>query len=878
MATDFRFKDEWLVRLVTALPNVTPERVQHWRDKQRPFLSQALIDEEVMTFEELAALVNRNFKIRPIEVELKHIAEHVLALVPEKIVRRHHVLPVDATPRTIDLAMANPLDEAAVQDVEGVTGRDVNPLFCSPATIQEITASELGPDAIVYNLLRKLEDVMPIEVVERESNDASTEVSDVTRPPIVQLVDGIISNAVHMRASDIHIEHDENTTTVRFRIDGVLKNIMILPRYVGAGPLVSRIKITAGMDVTDRLRPQDGRAKLRVGEDLIGLRVSTLPSRTGEKVVMRILNERSVQVRLEDVGFHPNVLRRLVGLLNREQGILLVTGPTGSGKTTTLYAGLNSLKSEAINIVTVEDPVEYRLPGITQVQVNDKQGLTFATVLRSVLRQDPDVVLVGEIRDGETAAIAMQASLTGHIVLSTLHTNDCIGAVARLVDMGVEHFKVASAVSGVTAQRLVRRVCTACAEARPAEELDPAVRDAQITLFGAAAHVKGRGCVQCGFSGYLGRLPLVELLEITPSLREAIGLGATAEVLHKEAIRSGALHTLQLDALWHVFEGRTTVEQIAPYLELGALELTPEPIEAVEAKPLTAASEALVAVLDPVWRIVLEQALKESDYDVTVVSGGVEALARVAKKKPQVLIAATNLPDLDGIRLIDGIRRVIGATDLPIFAFGESAADLNKALEAGADDVLQPPIDVVTVAARVRNVLQRRTGWSDPTEVMKPPIPANEVERLEALRKTALLDTAPEEKFDRFTRKAQELFNVPMSKITLVDSDRQWFKSQQGMPLNETSRDISFCGHGINNDDLFIVPDATLDARFSLNPLVTEDPNVRFYAGYPIAAPGGEKIGMFCILDHKPRELTDEEKEKLRELGRQVTEEVFADA
>jgi Tfp pilus assembly pilus retraction ATPase PilT/8-oxo-dGTP pyrophosphatase MutT (NUDIX family) len=348
-------------------------------------------------------------------------------------------------------------------------------------------------------------------------------------------VDELLAGGIAGRASDIHIEPEELGIAVRHRVDGVLALTRTLPRSVGPA-LVSRIKILSGLDIADRLRPQDGRARVAVNGVAVDLRVSTLPASHGEKVVIRVLDGRSTVMSLESMGFHADELARIEQLLQSREGLILVTGPTGSGKTTTLYAALRRLKERGVNIVTVEDPIEYRLPGIVQVQVNEKAGLTFASALRSIMRQDPDVLLIGEIRDRETAEIAIQASLTGHLVLSTLHTNDAPSAVTRLIDIGVASYKIATAVKGVLAQRLVRRVCAACS--------------------GVA-----RGCATCGGCGFYGRIAIVEVLNGSPEFERRVAAGESTERI-AEAARADGMRSLWKSGLVHASEGRTTVEEV----------------------------------------------------------------------------------------------------------------------------------------------------------------------------------------------------------------------------------------------------------------------------------------------------------------------------
>ncbi|MFB6368483.1 MAG: GspE/PulE family protein, partial [Gemmatimonadota bacterium] len=431
-------------------------------------------------------------------------------------------LPKALRDRTPELLTPNPLDAELQNEVEWVTGREVEPWFCLPERLQALVAREFGQsDPVEFDLLREIEAREEVELVGGDDHPADSD-SDV-RPPIIRFVNSLIADAAERRASDIHIEHERSGSTVRYRIDGKLRKVMTLPRYVAAGPTVSRVKIMADMDLAERRQPQDGRANLRIGNREVGLRVSTVPTKWGENVVLRLLDRENALVPLEELGFHGQVRERFERLIERPEGIVLVTGPTGSGKTTTLYAAMDRLNDE--------DPVEYELESLTQIQVDEAAGVTFPSSLRSVLRQDPDVIMVGEIRDRETASIACQAALTGHLVFSTLHTRNTTTAITRLVDMGVEPFKLADGLTAVTAQRLVRRLCTECArqvDAGPVDErLSRALeREGLGTSIGRAV-----GCRHCDYEGYRGRIALVELLEVDDRVRGAISDGATAEEL-----------------------------------------------------------------------------------------------------------------------------------------------------------------------------------------------------------------------------------------------------------------------------------------------------------------------------------------------------------
>jgi type II secretory ATPase GspE/PulE/Tfp pilus assembly ATPase PilB-like protein/8-oxo-dGTP pyrophosphatase MutT (NUDIX family) len=481
---------------------------------------------------DLPALAQR-FRL-PI-ADLAAATPQAVALLPERWARRFHVVPITASASELTIATSDPLDLDCERTLGFATGRHVR-LALAPADDIARRLDELYGDGWSA---KEHEAVQEVEHIDKDSETAPPSTTDgepAESSTTTQLVDDLLAAGVAARASDIHIEPEEQGIAVRHRVDGMLALARTLPRTVGP-PLVSRIKIISGLDIADRLRPQDGRARVAINSVAVDLRVSTLPASHGEKVVIRVLDRRSAVLSLEGMGFHAEELDGMERLLQAREGLILVTGPTGSGKTTTLYAALRRLQQRNVNIVTVEDPIEYRLPGIVQVQVNEKVGLTFASALRSIMRQDPDVLLIGEIRDRETAEIAIQASLTGHLVLSTLHTNDAASAVTRLIDIGVASYKIATAVKGVVAQRLVRRLCSACtAETRAT-------------------------CGECGGAGFRGRLALLEIINGSPAFEQCVASGATTE--HIAAVARGeGMRSLWQSGLAHVASGRTTLDEV----------------------------------------------------------------------------------------------------------------------------------------------------------------------------------------------------------------------------------------------------------------------------------------------------------------------------
>src|SRR5690349_8595942 len=511
--TDIAFPDEWLGRSLEGI--LTPERLDEIRAKAEPnrTLWETLVAQSVVSDEQILDALSTRFRLKI--CDLSQLDAKVKDGIPEALARRYRILPLRITDSFLEVATANPFDLDAEKALAFATAREVRTLLLSPSKIAEKLDEMYKPEKSLDKLLDSMEGSAELVQIadQQDAEEINISAEEASQRPVVRLVDLILSEGILSRASDIHIEPEEGGVAVRYRIDGVLRQVMKVPRAAGL-PLVSRIKIISSMDIADRLRPQDGRARVAVNGVPVDLRVSTLPAALGEKVVIRVLDQRRTVLALDSIGLSSTELASIQALLENKDGVILVTGPTGSGKTTTLYSCIRHVQSEGTNIVTVEDPVEYRLQGIVQVQVNEKAGLTFGSALRSILRQDPDVVLVGEIRDKETAQIAVQASLTGHLVLSTLHTNDAANGVTRLIDIGIEGYKIATAVRGVVAQRLMRRLCPTCkevwVEAIPAklhQWLPPGT-----PVYRAA------GCSECAMTGYRGRFSIVEVLTNSPEV------------------------------------------------------------------------------------------------------------------------------------------------------------------------------------------------------------------------------------------------------------------------------------------------------------------------------------------------------------------------
>jgi type IV pilus assembly protein PilB len=493
-----------------------------------------------------------------------------LRLLDAALATRLRVVPMAATDRVIRVAMADPLDLTALDDLRFRTGRRVEPVVAAPATVESALVAAYHANAVTA-ALTKLPSAPQRHTSTGDVGSPGDAVDSLRRAseaaPIISLVDLLLAKAVQQRASDVHIEPAADGLRVRARVDGVMRELMALP-HASRGAVISRIKVMANLDISVKRRPQDGRGAVRVQGRELALRVSTLPAQGGEKVVLRLLDSGNAGQKLAQLGMTPAMHAHFARLLVRSHGVLLVTGPTGSGKTTTLYAAMAALDRERNNVITLEDPVEYRLPGLTQVQVQRKAGLGFAAALRAVLRQDPDVVMLGELRDKETVEIGLAAALTGHLVLSTLHTNDAASAPARLYEMGAPPYLVAGGLIGVLAQRLARRLCVYCRAqhtARAPELLALGLAAREVRAFAPV------GCDRCEGTGFRGRVGVFELLIVTPRMRERINRRAPADVI-AETARGDGMIPLAEDAWAKVRAGLTTIHEVAPLLVQGALE------------------------------------------------------------------------------------------------------------------------------------------------------------------------------------------------------------------------------------------------------------------------------------------------------------------
>lgn len=731
-------RDSWIFPALQ--PHLTEEQLARLLEQAPESIWEAIVEREWMDDKTVVALVSTHFGMRA--APLDALGAQARELLPETLARRYKVLCAESGEGWIGIATSNPNDLDCERAIGFATGRRVRMLLASPLVIAARTDELYRPENVVERLLENVSAKYEVESISEEYDENAMEITGAGEGerPIMRLVDYILAEGIAQRASDVHIETEEAEVTVKYRIDGVLRQVMTLPRAVGV-PLVSRIKIMSGLDIADRLRPQDGRARVAVNGIPVDLRISTLPASHGEKVVVRILDQRAMVLSLDKIGLRPDEQQRLRALLELREGFVLVTGPTGSGKTTTLYSALRRIQERAVNIITVEDPVEYRIPGIVQVQVHEKAGLTFATALRSILRQDPDVVLVGEVRDRETAGIAVQAALTGHLVLSTLHTIDAASSITRLSDIGIDAYKIAAALKGVIAQRLVRRLCPNCRR----ESTSPISGRLRHWIPEGSQLWEPVGCPDCSQTGYRGRIAVVEILTVTHELERLIaanqpGLRVTA------AAREAGMRSLWDAAIDHTLSGATSLDEVIRVLdvprdpdassaprEAARVAIREEPPLATEPRSATmvavggAAFELLdaeapaeeapddgrITVLlvddEDGLRKALRDVLEDEGFRVFDARDGVQAIEQIDRHAPDVVVLDLMLPQVDGfevLRMLRARETTVNTRVIVLTAHGDEDSEV-RVFKAGADDFLAKPFRARALSARIRALAAR---------------------------------------------------------------------------------------------------------------------------------------------------------------------------
>ena len=510
---------------------------------------------------EITKVLARQYRMPAVDLTRFEVDPKILKLVPAEMATKSVVLPLKREGRTLTVAMADPTDLGLLEDLKFITRFDLFPVIAGEYTLRNLIEKHYeSSDQQLQSILKDMEETgEDVEVVEAEEDETVTQ-AQIDDAPVVKLINGLLTDAVRRGASDIHIEPFEHEIRVRYRIDGSLLEIMRPPLKMKAA-LTSRVKILSQLNIAERRVPQDGRLKLKMGSRVIDFRVSTLPVLFGEKIVLRILDKGNLTLDLTKFGFEVKAEKDLMKAILNPYGMVLVTGPTGSGKTTTLYSALSRINTPEVNIMTAEDPVEYNLMGINQVLVRTEIGLSFAAALKAFLRQDPNIIMIGEIRDLETGGIAIKAALTGHLVLSTLHTNDAPSTITRMIDMGIEAFNVASAVNLVVAQRLVRRICKDCKGEHEYKDEELAALGTDLVKLKELTFMKGSGCDTCSGTGYKGRAGLYEVMALSPELRRMILRGASVADIRDQAVVEGML-TLRMDGMKKIERGVTTLEEV----------------------------------------------------------------------------------------------------------------------------------------------------------------------------------------------------------------------------------------------------------------------------------------------------------------------------
>lgn len=678
---------------------ITKEQLENalsLRKSKNKRLGKILLELGYATEAQIAEALSKQQKISLVDCTKYEISKDLLQLVPKNIAEKSIVLPLEMKGNKLLLAMADPLDWSTIDDIMFRTGLKIQAAIAPETELVNAIEKHYEPDDQLWNLLKEIPQYQSGEVeFIKESTEEATDVNVQSlyklseAPPIIKLVTMIIGDAVKSRASDIHVEPQEKFVQVRFRVDGELRNVLKYPKNI-QDSVISRIKIISNLDITNRRTPQDGRSTLRLQNKTVDLRVSTLPSIYGENIVMRLLDQTTALISLSKLGIPERILSPLIHLASQPQGMILVTGPTGSGKTTTLYSLIQQLSTEAESVFSIEDPVEYRLAGITQVGVNEATNMTFPAALRSVLRQDPDIIMVGEIRDLATAEIAVRSALTGHLVLSTIHTNDTVSTITRLMDMGLDGYLVSSAVTGILAQRLVRRICPECRGETDPPDIDMLTKYKFPRL---KVYYRGKGCPYCQYTGYRGQIGIYEFLSMDTRLRRLIAKNVAVDEIWDAAKESGVA-TLFESAWAMVKDGITTVDEVImkiPYKQEG------------EFKNHEAIPKARVLVFNISEEdiVVIRTILDPEGYEVINVYG--DNIIEATQKTHPDLIFVNDFPEWG--EAVKKLRSDIRYLYIPIFLLSENPAGFNReqSVELGIKGSLSKPID----PKRVMDLLQQ---------------------------------------------------------------------------------------------------------------------------------------------------------------------------
>lgn len=699
---------------------------------QKKRLGQVLIDMGVADETQIAKGLASKFKIDYVTLEDREIPRETISLIPQDMAESHLVIPIEEKHKKLVVAMADPLDHNTLKDLQFLTGMPTDFVVATGSDIQAAIEKYYPKGGLerklgaTPNIHEKIEITKPKDVKEGYE-DIEKLLKYSERPPVVRFLNAVLADAITLMASDIHIEPQETNMIIRYRIDGILREIVRTDKTLFAS-LVNRIKVISDIDISIKRKPQDGRAHAKYGDKTYDLRVSSLPTAYGEHVSIRILDPTLGKQKIENLGFDAKAIENLKNALNRSHGITLITGPTGSGKSTSLYACLNRLNSQTVNIMTVEDPIEYDIKGINQVQINPLAGITFASGFRSILRQDPDIVMIGEIRDSETALIAVQAAQTGHLVLSTLHTNDASSAVTRLLNMGVDVFAISDTLNAVIGQRLVRKICDNCKAPNPkSQEIlrqlpSQKIKNRKIVFW------KGTGCKTCNYTGYLGRVGVFEILIISPAIQKLISPDITSFAIREKAEKEG-FQSMSMDGLSKAVQGVTTIEEVLRVVPFKEEEPSRVPKADVswqkESKMTEVSSDEKAApgirrkkekilVVDDSKDILkmLRYILESENYSVITAQNGIEGLKTAIQEKPNLIVTDLMMPEMDGVELIKELKASVETRFIPIIMLTvkDEVDSEVEVLNAGADDYLIKPVNAKRFLARIKRLLSKPIG------------------------------------------------------------------------------------------------------------------------------------------------------------------------
>ncbi|MDD4201892.1 MAG: ATPase, T2SS/T4P/T4SS family [Candidatus Omnitrophica bacterium] len=702
---------------------ITAEQLEDAKDKQmgeKKPIHEVLCEMGFVKEEDVLNILSKVFGFQLLDIKKEKIDPSVVKMIPYDKAKKWGVFPLRKENEKIVVAMSDPLDVITIDEIRIMVNAEVKPILATKKDIANLCETHYQMDEAIYDIIKNIVEDTTIKIVEEKK--VSEEFFDVSQikgdaSPIIRLVRLIIGDAIKGNASDIHIEPYQNFFGVRYRIDGYLKKVMKVPSKLFP-QVVASIKVLARLDIAEHQKAQDGRAQAVVKDHSIDLRISIVPVIHGEKVVIRLLDKATAQVELSKLGMDQKDLKDFKETIALPQGMILVTGPTGSGKTTTLYAALNTIKNEKVNIITIEDPIEYLMDGITQIQLNPAKNVTFVTALRNVLRQDPNIILIGEIRDNETADIAFRASMTRHLVFSAIHTNNSIASISRLRNIGLEPYIISSSLSMIVAQRLVRVNCPHCKESYQPEDNLVGKFHSLIEAFKITDFFRGKGCQMCGYSGYSGRIAIYEVLKIDEEIKELINSNASEGEILVQAKKNG-FKTLAENGMLKISQGITTLEEVNNVLE-AAEERTPHEIkkgnlveieEIFEENKKNDDKKTKILTVDdePDILKILNKRLTNAGYEVIQAKNGKQAIESAFKERPDLIIMDIMMPEMDGIEATKRIRAQLQTAAIPIImltAKKDKQSEL-KGIDVGADDYITKPFDNEKLIARIEMLLRR---------------------------------------------------------------------------------------------------------------------------------------------------------------------------